>query len=98
MVTTNNVMLVYGKQAFHIDEQKMIGLRLRQAREANNLTLAQAAVAVGVTAHNIHCYEQGSPAPPDILLKLACEVYRCSLHELLYSQPAATISDHSAAE
>jgi transcriptional regulator with XRE-family HTH domain len=83
MITINDIMIAHSKRAFHIDEQKIIGQRLRQAREAKNLTLGQAAIAVGVTANNIHCYEQGSPAPPDVLIKLAYEVYRCSLHELL---------------
>jgi transcriptional regulator with XRE-family HTH domain len=88
MMTTNKGMSVYGEQAFLIDEQKTIGLRLRQAREANGLTLGQAAMAAGVTPHNIHCYEQGSPAPPDVLIKLTSEVYRCSLHEILHSLPS----------
>jgi transcriptional regulator with XRE-family HTH domain len=87
METTNNVTMAYRKKAFPIEEQKTVGLRLRQARAAKGLTLEQAAIAAGVTAHNIHCYEQGSPAPPDVLIKLTSEVYRCSLHEILHSLP-----------
>ena len=87
MITTNNANSAYSKKAFYIDEQKIIGQQLRQAREARGLTLEQVAMAAGVTVHNIHCYEQGSPAPPDVLNKLACEVYRCSLHEILHSSP-----------
>ena len=86
MITTNEATIVYNKKVFHIDEQKIIGQRLRQAREARGLTLEQAAIAAGVTAHNIHCYEQGSLAPPDVLIKLVCEVYRCALLEILPGQ------------
>ncbi|HZR39864.1 MAG TPA: helix-turn-helix transcriptional regulator [Ktedonobacteraceae bacterium] len=84
MVTINDITIAHRKKAFHTDEQKTIGQQLQQAREAKGLTLEQAAILAGVTAHNIHCYEQGSPAPPDILIKLAREVYRCALHELLH--------------
>ncbi len=87
MIKTNDANSAYSKKAFYIDEQKIIGQRLRLAREARDLTLEQVAIVAGVTAHNIHCYEQGSPAPPDVLTKLACEVYRSSLHEILYSSP-----------
>lgn len=75
MIMTNNAKVVQSKKAFYIDEQKIIGEQLRQAREASGLTLEQVAIAVGVTVHNMHCYEQGSPAPPDVLSKLACEVF-----------------------
>jgi transcriptional regulator with XRE-family HTH domain len=87
MMKTSDKTGVQRKRTLFIDEQKTIGLRLRQAREANGLTLGQAASAAGVTAHNIHCYEQGSPAPPDVLIKLACEVYHSSLHEIMHSLP-----------
>jgi predicted transcriptional regulator len=87
MITTNNVRIAQGKKAFYIDEQKIVGERLRRAREARGLTLEQVAIAAGVTVHNMHCYEQGSPAPPDVLIKLACEVYRGSLHDIVYSSP-----------
>lgn len=74
MIMANNVKIAQGKKAFYIDEQKIVGERLRQAREARGLTLEQVAIAAGVTVHNMHCYEQGSPAPPDVLVKLAYEV------------------------
>jgi transcriptional regulator with XRE-family HTH domain len=84
---TNTGLISHSEKAYSQDEYKVIGRRLRQEREAKGLTLEQAAIAAGVTAHNIHCYEQGSPAPPDVLMKLTHEVYRCSLHEILRSSP-----------
>ncbi|MBV9229645.1 MAG: helix-turn-helix transcriptional regulator [Chloroflexi bacterium] len=85
MEATNNITKAYREKAFTIEARKTVGQRLQQARAAKGLTLEQAAIAAGVTANNIHCYEQGSPAPPDVLIKLTSEVYRCSLHEILHS-------------
>ena len=84
----------HNKQAWSQDEYRIIGQRLRQEREARGLTLEQAALAAGVTAHNIHCYEQGSPAPPDVLVKLTCEVYHCSLHEIFHRAPEKEKNSH----
>lgn len=84
MRTINTEMISHNEKAYPQDEYKIIGQQLRQMREVKGLTLEQVAVAAGVTAHNIHCYEQGSPAPPDVLTKLIREVYRCSLGEILH--------------
>ena len=55
--------------------------KLRKAREAKGLGLSQAAGEVGVHKQSLHQYEQGTNAPPDVLLRLMV-LYETDLRDL----------------
>jgi len=58
--------------------------KLRQAREAKDLGLSEAAGLIGITRQRLHIYEhktQGVTPNPDILLRL-CVLYDVDLREL----------------
>lgn len=67
---------------------KQIGPRAKQTREQANLTLDQAAAALAmpaVTAQDLARFEQeGAPLSAVVLIKLACNVYKCQLATLLH--------------
>lgn len=66
---------------------KQIGPRAKQTRLAANLTLDQAAAQLAnpaVTAQDLARFENGADLPAVVLIKLALDVYKCQLAELLH--------------
>lgn len=69
----------------HAEQSVILGVRLREERAANEITLDQAAAQIGVSPEMIESIEKGESAPSLPELELLAYLYRVPLNKLLGS-------------
>ncbi len=75
----------------HDDDQKLIGRRLREAREVLGLTQEQAAAALGVQRTSVTSMEQGKRNVSASELARLSSIYRRSVEWLLGREESPTV-------
>ena len=72
--------------------KKLLGERLRSARQRANLSQAAVSEALGVTRQSISAWENGASSPSAIQLAELAIVYCECAHRLLFGQPYSQVS------
>lgn len=75
----------------HDDDQKLMGLRLKEAREVLGLTQEQAAAALGVQRTSVTSMEQGKRNVSASELAKLSNIYRRSVEWLLGREESSTV-------
>lgn len=74
------------------DKQKLLGKRLKKAREEISMSQVFAAESLRVTRQSISSWESGRSCPSAILLGELAMLYCTDAHALLFGEPMRELS------